>query len=177
MHPHSRVRGHRWRAMQSPLAIMEDHGALSRPTPVILPHYGRMRRPRHPPARQECRRSKASQGADEMSSVCRFIAQAGRQAAVSQRSKASQCAYEMSSVCRFIAQAGRQVVVSQRSKASRAALRMSSICRCTPKLFGWARQHGAESQCSPLWTAAGERGVRGHVRKVARQMLRTPLAK
>ena len=25
----------------------------------------------------------------------------------------------------------------------------------------------------PLWTAAGERGVRGHVRKVARQMLRT----
>ena len=54
-----------------------------------------------------------------------------------------------------------------------SALRGSSLLQ----LFGWARQHGAESQCSPLWTATGERGVRWHVRKMARQILRTPLAK
>ena len=72
---------------------------------------------------------------------------------------------------------GREASCSKPNIASRAALRMSSICRCIPKLFGWARQHGAESQCSPLWTATGERGVRRHVRKMARQILRTPLAK
>ena len=26
---------------------------------------------------------------------------------------------------------------------------MSSVCRCTPRLLGWARRQGAESQCPP----------------------------